>query len=154
MWPPSQMPLAFFKEVPFTCTSTSDEQMRPGSEPRPSAHGVNPRVHLVLESHFGPVWHEWLYLHSQKITEKLKAYHDDNVGTQSAGTHSLPPAPTPCRSLTLFYLLQKKSWALGLHYGCQQMGTWCYTRPSTTAWSTNRSTPGMGPHSTLMILPR
>ena len=42
-------------------TSTSNEQTRPGSEPQPSAHGVNPRVPLGMASHFGPVRHEGLY---------------------------------------------------------------------------------------------
>ena len=55
-----------------------------GSEPRPAAHGVNPRGPLGLKSHFGLVRHELLYRLALKITEKLKPYHDDKVGTQSA----------------------------------------------------------------------
>ena len=54
------------------CTVTSDEQTRPGNEPRHSVHGVNPRVPLDLESHFGPIRHEWLYRIAPKITETLK----------------------------------------------------------------------------------
>ena len=68
----------------FACTVTSDEQMRPGREPRP-AYGVNPRVLCSLESHFGPVSHEWLYRIARKIIETLKSYHDDNVRTQLVG---------------------------------------------------------------------
>ena len=37
-----------------------------------------------MESHFGPVWYQWLYRIAPKIIEMLKPYHDDNVGTQSA----------------------------------------------------------------------
>ena len=40
---------------------------------------------LGLESHFGPVRHEWLYLNSSKITETLKPYIDDNVGDAVSG---------------------------------------------------------------------
>ena len=35
---------------------------------------------LGLESHYGPVRHEWLYLIVPKIIETLKPYHDDTVG--------------------------------------------------------------------------
>ena len=83
--------LAFFKEAGlssgvtrFACTVTSDEQTRSGSKHRPPAHGVSPCVPFGLESHFGPVWHEWLYGIAPKIIETLKPYHDDNVGTQLA----------------------------------------------------------------------
>ena len=58
------------------------------SEPRPPAHGANPRVPLGLESHFGPVRREWLHRIAPKIIETVKVYHDDNVGTQSAGKGS------------------------------------------------------------------
>ena len=47
--------------------------------------GVNPRVPLGPESHFGPVRHEWFYRIAPKIIETLKPYHDDYMGTQSAG---------------------------------------------------------------------
>ena len=57
-------------------TDTSDEQTRPGSEPLTSARGV---IHL------GPVRHEWLYRIAPRITDIHKPYHNDNVGTQSAG---------------------------------------------------------------------
>ena len=43
-----------------------EEQTRPDSEPRPPAHSLNPMIPLSLESYFGPVRHEWLYLHSPK----------------------------------------------------------------------------------------
>ena len=59
--------LAFFKRwwgpfpelrrLWFACTGTSDEQTRPGSEPQSSAHGINPRVPLGLESPLGPFRH-------------------------------------------------------------------------------------------------
>ena len=52
---------------------------------RPQAHGVNLRVPFGLESHFGPVRHEWLYPKAPKIIESIKTYHDDNLGTLSAG---------------------------------------------------------------------
>ena len=42
----------------FACTAMSDEQTRPGNEPRPSTHGVNPSVPFGLESHLGSVRHE------------------------------------------------------------------------------------------------
>ena len=59
----------------FACTVTFDEQTHSGSELQPGGqaeqftpwvgkHGVNPRVPLGLEFHFGPVRHEWRYLHS------------------------------------------------------------------------------------------
>ena len=50
----------------FACIGTSDEQTRPGSEPPPSVT-------------------EWLYRIARKIIERHKPYHNDNVGTQSAG---------------------------------------------------------------------
>ena len=53
------------------------------------AHGVNPRVSLGRESHFGPVRYEWLYRIAPKIIEMLKSYHDDNVGTQLAGNDTV-----------------------------------------------------------------
>ena len=96
-WPVSgpshcaDLSIAFFKEVGsssglnrlwFTCTVRSDEQTRPGSESRPPAHSVNSLVPLGLVSHFGPVRHEWLYLHSPKDHWNTRAnstlYHDDN----------------------------------------------------------------------------
>ena len=67
------------------CTGTSDEQTRPGSEPPSSTRGVNYCVLLGVESHLGPVRYEWLYRIAPQIIETLKLYHDDNVGTQSAG---------------------------------------------------------------------
>ena len=48
-------PLPVLHRFWFACTATSDEQTRPGNEPRPTAHGVNPRVPLGLESHLGTV---------------------------------------------------------------------------------------------------
>ena len=63
----------------------SDEQTRPGSEPPRSARGVNPRIPLGLTSHRGPIRHEWLYRIAPRITDTYKPYHDDNLGTQSAG---------------------------------------------------------------------
>ena len=48
-------------------------------------NAINPNAPLGLESHFGPVRHEWLYRIAPKIIETFKPYHDDNVGTQSAG---------------------------------------------------------------------
>ena len=57
--------------------------MHPRSKPPPPAHGEKPRVPLGLESHFRPVWHEWLYRIAPKITEKLKPLkheHGDAVG--------------------------------------------------------------------------
>ena len=45
---------------------------RKWSEPKPPVLEVNPRVPLGHVSHFAPVALEWLY-------------HDDSVGTQSAG---------------------------------------------------------------------
>ena len=42
------------------------------TEPRPPAHGVNSCVPLDLESHFGPVWREWLYRIAPNIFETLK----------------------------------------------------------------------------------
>ena len=47
-------------------------------------HGVNLRVPLGLESHFGPVRHRCLYHIAPKIIETLKPYHDVNVA-QSVG---------------------------------------------------------------------
>ena len=73
----------------FACTGASDEQMRPGREPLTSTRGVNTRVLFGLESHLGPVRHEWFYRIAPKIIETHKPSHDDNVGTQSAtGGHS------------------------------------------------------------------
>ena len=57
----------------------SDEQTRPGSEPQPSAHGVNPRVPLGLESHLGRVRLEWLNRIASRIIETHKPYHDDDT---------------------------------------------------------------------------
>ena len=54
-------------------------------EPRPSAHGVNPRGPFGLESHLRLVRHQWLYRIAPSINQTHKPYHDDNVGTQSAG---------------------------------------------------------------------
>ena len=91
--------LAFFKEVGsssvlrrrrFTFTVTSDEQTRLRSEPQLPAHGVNRRVPLGLESHFGPVRHEWLYRIAPKITETFKPYHDENAKAQEALCWTLP----------------------------------------------------------------
>ena len=79
-------PLSELSRPRFACTVMSDEQMRTGSKLRPPvAHGVNPRVLLGLESHFGPATREWLYRIAPKIFETHKLYHDNNVGTQSAG---------------------------------------------------------------------
>ena len=65
----------------FACKKgTSDEQTRPGK---------NPRVTLGLESHFGPVRHEWLYRIAPKIIETHKPYHDDNVGGKSVGKYRI-----------------------------------------------------------------
>ena len=47
--------------------------------------GLNPRGTLGLESHLGPVRRWWLYCIGPRIIETHKPYHDDNVGTQSAG---------------------------------------------------------------------
>ena len=69
----------------FACTGTSDEQTCPGSERRPYAHGVNPRVPLSLASHLEPFRHEWIYRIAPMIIETHKPYHDENVGTQLAG---------------------------------------------------------------------
>ena len=44
---------------------------------------VNLGVPLGLESHFGPLRHEWLYRITSIIIETLKPYQDNNVGTQS-----------------------------------------------------------------------
>ena len=97
--PPSVFRLLDLQRHRFTCTVTSDEKTRSGSEPRPPAHGVNPRVPLG-ESHFGPVRHEWLHRIAPKIIETLNSYHDDNVETQSgAGSWMRPNCITPnCRS--------------------------------------------------------
>ena len=55
-------------------------------EARPPGHGVNPRVPLGLESHFGLVRHfVRLYRIAPKITDTLKPYHDYKVGTSSQG---------------------------------------------------------------------
>ena len=64
-------------------TVTSDEPTRSWS--KPPAHGVNHRVPLGLESHFGPVRHEGLYRIALRIIDTHKPYHDDNVGVHSAG---------------------------------------------------------------------
>ena len=53
--------------------------------PEADLHGVDPRVLLCLESHLGSVRHKWLYRIAPRIIETHKPYHDDNVGTQSAG---------------------------------------------------------------------
>ena len=45
-------------------------------------------VSLDLESHFGSVSLGWLYYIAPKIIKTLKPYHDDDVGTQSAGSAS------------------------------------------------------------------
>ena len=60
-----------------------------------------PPVPHGLESHLGPVSHEWLDRIALKIIEMLKPYHDDNVGTKSAGSvfH-----PTKLRSNCLFQI--------------------------------------------------
>ena len=59
-------------ELQTHITVTSDNQTRPGSDPRPPAHGVNPRgVPLGLEFHFGP-YHEILYRITPEIIETLK----------------------------------------------------------------------------------
>ena len=44
------VPLPELHRLWFACTGASDEQTRPGSEPWPSAHGLNPRHYLRLRS--------------------------------------------------------------------------------------------------------
>ena len=54
------------------------------------ALGLKLRVPLGLESHFEPVWHEWLYRVGPKIIETLKPYHDwDTVRDNIHGHHTL-----------------------------------------------------------------
>ena len=48
---------------------------------------LTPHVPLGLKSHLGPVRHE--YSIAPSIIETHKPYHDDNVGTQSAGRLTL-----------------------------------------------------------------
>ena len=55
---------------------------------------VNLRDPPGLESHFGSGKHKWLYCIALKITETLKTYHNDNVGTKSAGNICLPHSHT------------------------------------------------------------
>ena len=99
-WPDIALPILLTPAWPFVlnggsssegmpslvrCTDTSDEQTRPGSEPRPLGYGANPCVPLALESHFEPITHEWLYRIAPKIIETHKPYHDDNVERDTDG---------------------------------------------------------------------
>ena len=85
--------LAFFKEVKvlfqnYAIPGSLAQVIRmsrrvPEANLESPAHGV--RVPLGLESCFGRVRHKWLYRIAPRIIETHKAYHDDNVGTLSAG---------------------------------------------------------------------
>ena len=77
----------------FTCTVTTDERTRPGSEPWQSTDGVNPRVFLVWNLTLGLSVMSDSNCIAPKITETFKPYHDDNVGTQSVG-----PDRTSCQT--------------------------------------------------------
>ena len=45
---------------------------------------------LGLDSYLGPVNLEWLYHIAPRIIDAHKPYHDDNLGTQSAGESFTP----------------------------------------------------------------
>ena len=71
----------------FTCTVTFDESLLiilcPGSESPPSTHGVNPCVLVSLTLGLSVMSGSTCI--APNIAETLKPYHDDNLGTQSAG---------------------------------------------------------------------
>ena len=122
--------------------------MRSGSKLEPSARGLSPRVPLGLESYLGPVRHVWLYRIAPRNMETHKPYHDDNVGTQSAGfvsSHTCCIVRQTDNFFRVFFFLTLKR----LLKPCQQQKLKIFSSAQTE----HRRTPFLPQRSITPVLP-